>query len=240
MGQPAGQCVSVVPREVAAAVRQLAAHTKTTEFVVLLAAYGVLLSRHCQQADILIGVPVSTRRTGEETLVGDFVNTAALRLNLAELGSSGGPCFRAVLEAVQSKLLLALQHQLPWQLLVQEVRKRQELPPHLSPVVQTMFDYSAAGDFGFHQAFNGVQAGDSKRSRCDRVVGPVLEGGRGRPWRHFAAVAFGPEDSAAGTASKDPRPRFAAGRVLKRPAVAELRFELSLDLFATLRGGYQG
>ena len=26
------------------------------------------------------------------------------------------------------------------------------MPEYISPVVQTMFDYSAAGDFGFHEA----------------------------------------------------------------------------------------
>ena len=121
---PAGQCVSAVPRTVAEAVRQLAAEMKATEFVVLLAAYGVLLYRYCQQDDILIGVPVSTRQTGEASLVGDFVNTTAIRLDFSAMEggtSPGGPCIRTVLEEVQARLLGALEHcHVPWQLLVKE------------------------------------------------------------------------------------------------------------------------
>jgi len=124
LSEPAGQCVSMVPGTVATAVRQLAADTKTTEFAVLLAAYFVLLSRYCGQEDLLIGVPVSTRQRGEEALVGDFVNTTAIRLNLTTLegaSSVGGPAFQTVLAEVQSKLVRALEHcQVPWQVLVQE------------------------------------------------------------------------------------------------------------------------
>eukprot|EP00439_Symbiodinium_sp_Y106_P046293 s451_g5.t3 len=155
-GEPAGQVVSMVPSAVATVVRELAAETKTTEFAVLLAAYFVLLSRYCGQEDLLVGVPVSTRQRGEEALVADFVNTTAIRLNLTALegaSSVGGPTFQTVLVEVQSKLVRALEHcHVPWQVLVQELRSNRDLPEYISPVVQTMFDYSAAGDFGFHEA----------------------------------------------------------------------------------------
>ena len=193
---PAGQCVSTVPGEVALAIRQLAVRTKTTEFAVLLAAYAVLLSRHCQQEDLLVGVPVSTRHSGEEALVGDFVNTTALRVSVAsELR------FDTVVAEVQAKLLRALEHPVPWQMLVQELRRNQDLPPHLSPVIQTMFDYSGAGDFGFHKPFQQSQAQGFGRLFCQDLQSFSWEGGGSCSWCHLTALADRQEDPTTSASS---------------------------------------
>ena len=51
----------------------------------LLAAWAVLLSRFSGQEEVVIGTPVANRRRAEtEGLIGFFVNTLALRVDLGE------------------------------------------------------------------------------------------------------------------------------------------------------------
>ena len=60
-----------------------------TLFMTLLAAFGALLSRYSGQSDLVIGTPIANRTRSElEGLIGFFVNTLALRLDL-----SGDPSF---------------------------------------------------------------------------------------------------------------------------------------------------
>jgi amino acid adenylation domain-containing protein len=73
-----------------AAVRELARAYGTTPFVVLLAAYKVLLHRYTGQEDIVVGTPVAARRHADlENVVGMFVNTLALRSHPAASATFG-------------------------------------------------------------------------------------------------------------------------------------------------------
>ena len=62
---------------------------RATHFMTLLAAFQVLLSRYSGQDDIAVGTPQAGRSQAElENLIGFFVNTLALRLDLDdEIGS---------------------------------------------------------------------------------------------------------------------------------------------------------
>ena len=63
----------------------------------LLAAFQVLLYRYSGQLDITVGSPIANRsRTGLEALIGLFVNTLPLRVDL-----SGNPTFRQLLSRTQ-------------------------------------------------------------------------------------------------------------------------------------------
>lgn len=64
----------------AAGLRHLAASERTTIFVVLLAAYKVLLARMSGQDDVVVGTPHANRDRPElANVLGVFVNTVALR-----------------------------------------------------------------------------------------------------------------------------------------------------------------
>jgi amino acid adenylation domain-containing protein len=79
-------------RETALAVEALARATRTTPFIVLLAAYHALIGKWSGQSDFAIGSPVAGRgHPDTEQLVGMLVNTVALRVD-----SSGDPSFRAL------------------------------------------------------------------------------------------------------------------------------------------------
>jgi non-ribosomal peptide synthetase component F len=64
----------------------------------LLAAFGVLLHRYSHQDDLVIGSPIANRNRREiESLIGFFVNTLAMRIDL-----SGNPTFEDLLRRVRS------------------------------------------------------------------------------------------------------------------------------------------
>ncbi|MEO1084311.1 MAG: amino acid adenylation domain-containing protein, partial [Acidobacteriota bacterium] len=105
-----------------------------TLFHLLLSAYGALLGRYTRQDDILVGVPVSARsHVSLEPLIGFFVNTLPLRLDL-----SGEPDFRTLVGRVKRVTLEAYDHQdLPLEKIVEAVQPRHD--PSRSPLFQTLF-----------------------------------------------------------------------------------------------------
>ena len=105
-----------------------------TLFMILLAAFEVLLLRYSGQTDIVVGTPIAGRTSSEtEGLIGLFVNTLALRVNLA-----GNPSFRALLERVREVCLEAYTHQdIPFSKVVEAVQPERSLSR--PPLFQVMF-----------------------------------------------------------------------------------------------------
>ncbi|MGC9395827.1 MAG: amino acid adenylation domain-containing protein [Anaerolineae bacterium] len=110
-------------------------------FMLLLAAFEVLLYRYTRQADILIGVPIANRTRNEiESLIGFFVNTLALRGDL-----SGDPTFHQLLDRVRQSALEAYEHQdLPFERLVEALQPERDLSRN--PLFQVMFVFHNAGE----------------------------------------------------------------------------------------------
>ena len=77
-----------------------------TLYMTLLAGWGALLARLSGQQEVVIGTPVATGRVEIEGLIGFFVNTLALRLDV-----SGSPSVRELMERVKEQVLAAQQHQ---------------------------------------------------------------------------------------------------------------------------------
>ncbi len=74
-----------VPRPVAEGLRGLVRGTDATLFMALLAVLQIVLGRLSGQTDVVVGTAVANRRRPElEGLIGFFVNTLALRADLAE------------------------------------------------------------------------------------------------------------------------------------------------------------
>jgi len=105
-----------------------------TPFMVLLAAWGVLLGRRAGQEDVLVGSPVAGRTRREvEDLIGLFINTLVLRTEW-----TAGPSFGELLGRVRETALDALTNQdLPFERLVDELAPDRDLSR--SPVFQAFF-----------------------------------------------------------------------------------------------------
>ena len=110
--------------DLTARLRAVARSEGSTPFMLLLAAFQVLLARHGDMDDVVVGVPVAGRnRVEAEALIGMFVNTMALRARFAD-----DPPFRELLGRVRQGTLAALDHQdLPFEKLVDELRPSREL-----------------------------------------------------------------------------------------------------------------
>ena len=117
-----------------AAVERFAREQRCTPFMVLLAAYQVLLARWSGQDDFAVGIPVAGRNQVEhESMLGCFSKTAVVR---ADLG--GGPDFRTVLRRVRSATMGALGHQdVPLERLLAALGIARER--NRPPVFQTLF-----------------------------------------------------------------------------------------------------
>ena len=120
--------------ELARRLRVLAKAEGATLYMVLLAAFELMLYYHSGQEDILVASPMVGRSRAEfEGLVGFFANPVVLRANL-----SGNPTFRVHLSQVRQTVLAALEHQdYPTLRLVQRLRPPRDLSR--SPLCQTMF-----------------------------------------------------------------------------------------------------
>ena len=99
----------------------------------LLAAFSALLERYTRQEDLTVGTPIAGRTRAEtEDLIGLFVNTLALRVDL-----SGGPSFLELLGRVRETALSAYAHQeLPFERLVEELSPERDLSR--PPLVQAL------------------------------------------------------------------------------------------------------
>jgi non-ribosomal peptide synthetase component F len=123
-----------LPAAVVAALKALGHGAGATLFMVLLAAFKVLLFRYSSQADVVVGTPIANRTRPElEGLIGFFVNTLVLRSRL-----HGTMSFRALLSQLRETTLGAYAHQdLPFERLVEELRPERHLSHN--PLFQVMF-----------------------------------------------------------------------------------------------------
>ncbi|MCC2442985.1 non-ribosomal peptide synthetase [Bacillus cereus] len=97
----------VLGKELTESLKTLANEKNVTLYMLLLAAYNVLLSKYCNQEDIVIGTPMSGRVHPDiEQTIGMFVNTVALR-NFP----SSEKLFSEFLEEVKQNLLDAHEYE---------------------------------------------------------------------------------------------------------------------------------
>ncbi|QBL78240.1 non-ribosomal peptide synthetase [Burkholderia pseudomallei] len=117
-------------------VKRLSQRHGVTPYMTLLSSWAAVLSRLSGQEEVVIGSPVAGRnRTEVEALIGFFVNTLALRLDL-----SSEPTVGELLKRTKAQVLSAQAHQdLPFDQVVERVK-----PPRSTahpPLFQVMFDW---------------------------------------------------------------------------------------------------
>ncbi|MGW9120340.1 MupA/Atu3671 family FMN-dependent luciferase-like monooxygenase [Streptomyces sp. NPDC055663] len=122
-------------------IRQLSRGHRATLFMTLVAGWAAMLQRVTGQEDIVIGIPVSDRPQRAEELIGFFVNTLALRVDLA-----GDPGFATLLDRVRTAALDAYDHAgTPFEKVVRALA-----PPRRTdrtPVFQVCAEFQSAEPF---------------------------------------------------------------------------------------------
>jgi non-ribosomal peptide synthetase component F len=107
----------------------------------LLAGWAAVLGRLSGQEDVVVGTPSANRGRAEiEGLIGFFVNTLALRVDL-----SGSPTVAELLEQVRARSLGAQQNQdIPFEQVVDLVQPARSLAH--TPLFQVMFAWQSASE----------------------------------------------------------------------------------------------
>ncbi|WP_304168426.1 non-ribosomal peptide synthetase, partial [Lonsdalea britannica] len=126
------------------ALKSLSQHHGATLFMLLLAGWSALMSRLSGQEDVVIGSPVAGRDRQElEPLIGMFVNTLALRVDLSEQ-----PDTLALLAQVKATTLAAQGHpDIPFEQVVEMLAPARSLAH--SPVFQVMLALQNTPDIAF-------------------------------------------------------------------------------------------
>ena len=98
--------VRTLPAGLIDRIDALARAHRASRFMVTYAALATVLSRHSGQSDLVIGTPVANRsRPAYDEMIGCFINTLALRCDVA-----GASSFADLLERVRGSALEAYQH----------------------------------------------------------------------------------------------------------------------------------
>ena len=136
VGGPAGRRGFRIPDALAARLDALARRERVTPFMLYLAAFQLLLARYAGTEDIVVGSPIAGRGGAGrdlEALIGLFVNTLALRVDL-----SGDPTFVELLGRVREVTLGAFAHEaLPFDRVVAVAKPDRDLSR--TPIFQALF-----------------------------------------------------------------------------------------------------
>ncbi|MCK4261014.1 MAG: amino acid adenylation domain-containing protein, partial [Halanaerobiales bacterium] len=123
-----------LPEELIQGLRELATEHNGTLFMILLAAYNILLSKYTGQDDIIIGTPIAGRPHPDlDNLIGMFVNTLAMR-NYPYMDNS----FVEFFTEVKENTLKAFENQdFQFEMLVEKLDLQRDLSRN--PLFDTMF-----------------------------------------------------------------------------------------------------
>lgn len=187
-----GRHAMVFDQDLDRGVRELAASTGCTLFMVLLASLQVLLQRYSGARSIRVGTPVANRTRAEvEGLIGFFVNTQVLQAEIDPQQS-----FSALLAQVKTRVLEAQAHQdLPFEQLVDALQPERSL--NQSPLFQVLYNHLAGDNEGARVEIPGLKiealASDSESVRFDLTFNTHEEGGRLQGALVYASDLFDPQ-----------------------------------------------
>lgn len=135
----------IIAPEVAEPLRKIGQRNGATNFMTMLAAFSVLLSKYTNQSDMVIGTPIDIRpNEAVHSVVGYFLNTLALRVKPERHLS-----FEDYLKVVKDTCLQGYQNQnTPFDRLVQELNPQRDTG--FAPIFQVMmvFQNKSSHQFG--------------------------------------------------------------------------------------------
>ncbi|MEO0820268.1 MAG: amino acid adenylation domain-containing protein [Pseudomonadota bacterium] len=161
-----------------------------TPYMVLLAAFQVLLHRHSGQDDIVVGSPVANRNRSEfENTIGCLINNVVIRADLAE-----DPSFAAFLAQVKARSLEAMEHGEPPFDMVVDALKPERTASH-APIFQVLFTLMSFSDTERHPKGCTVEPieVETGATRFDLILELADFRGALRAVYEFATDLFDPE-----------------------------------------------
>jgi amino acid adenylation domain-containing protein len=161
--------------ELSEKLRQLSRRESVTLFMLLLAAFKVLLYRYTGQRDVVVGTDISGRQRKElEGLIGFFVNQLVLRTRLEP-----GWSFKQLVQTVREVCLGAYGHQeVPFERVVEEMNVERSLS--YGPLFQVSFTFDNAPRQAFDLPDVQLKAFDLKdqTAKTDLTLGMMEAGER--------------------------------------------------------------
>ncbi|HEX6912720.1 MAG TPA: amino acid adenylation domain-containing protein, partial [Longimicrobium sp.] len=169
-----------------AALKALSQRHGATPFMTLLAGWAALLGRLSGQDDVVVGTPSANRGRAEvEELIGFFVNTLPVRVDLSER-----PTAAELLERVKTRALEAQRHQdIPLEQVVERLRPARSLA--YTPLFQVMFAWEdALGAVELPGLEAGATVADANTAKFDLSLALGEEGGRITGTLNYATALF--------------------------------------------------
>ncbi|MEF2965786.1 amino acid adenylation domain-containing protein [Paenibacillus sp. M1] len=123
-----------IPKEIAKEIKNINKQTQTTLYMFMLACFNILLSKYCNQEDILVGTPIAGRVHPDlNGILGVFVNTLVMR---NQAGS--GKTFLEFLEEVKKNAIDAYENQdYQFEELVDKLQVERDMSRN--PIFDTLF-----------------------------------------------------------------------------------------------------
>ncbi len=126
-----------VDDDLVARLNRMAAEAGASLFMVLLAAFELLLWRWTGQETFAVGIPVQVRPRGFDRVAGCFVNTIAVPAKIAPESS-----FIELIQIVRNRMLMAYEHRTcPFDTLVQAVVPRHLQDRSRNPICQAALNF---------------------------------------------------------------------------------------------------
>jgi amino acid adenylation domain-containing protein len=182
------QVAVALDEDLTARLKALGQRYGATLFMTVLAGWALLLARLSGQQEVVIGTPTANRgRTEIEGLIGFFVNTLALRLELPEPLS-----VEDLLRQVKQRALEAQEHQdLPFEHVVELIKPVRSLSH--TPLFQVMFSWqnnkAEALDLGPDLSV-GLEVPPYMTAKFDLTLELGEEGGRITGGLRYATALF--------------------------------------------------
>ncbi|MBY0273421.1 MAG: gramicidin biosynthesis protein, partial [Alphaproteobacteria bacterium] len=130
-----------IDEETSESLRSLAKELKVSLYSLLLSGYYLMLRSYNNQEDMVVGTPIANRHYSQiENVIGFFVNTLALRVNI-----DGKERIKDYIERIGSEIKEAQAHQdLPFEKLIEELNIEKDTSRH--PIFQVMFGLQSFGN----------------------------------------------------------------------------------------------
>ncbi|WP_219910906.1 non-ribosomal peptide synthetase/type I polyketide synthase [Saccharothrix carnea] len=124
-------------------LRAFGAEQRTTVFMSLLGAIGVVLGTFSGRSDVVVGTAVANRPPDAEREVGLFLDTVAVRLDLSE-----DPAFTTLLQRIRERTTAAYEHrEVPFDELVGALNPERDAARN--PLFQVMVEFEQEGEVEF-------------------------------------------------------------------------------------------